>query len=130
VAALCVPTGACTTQTTFSAPSAQVNSCYANGVKMLITTNLGGGPMAATTMRVTRPDGSTCYTLDVAGPNDGTRTLVYRDGAGFAVVNGTIDPDGRISVTCEGRTFELSSQCPGADVGTATGQGCAPGTCQ
>jgi hypothetical protein len=120
---------ACVTQVVSADPPVRTNYCHVNGVKKLsrtTPTELG----YQTSMRVNRPDGAHCYTLDMSGTFNGDiETMVWRSPAGAVLLTGSwtrsID---RLIVSCRGVNYLPRIGCPGLD-GEPGPTECAPGAC-
>jgi hypothetical protein len=119
----CEPQGACQQQQS----GTNIAMCYANGVKMYVTVTVF--PVAAATIRLARPDGSTCYTVDLPiTMGTGGTMLTYRNAMGQVVATGVSEGD-RLTITCTGSgvTQVVPSSCGIASGATS---GCRPGMCQ
>jgi hypothetical protein len=129
VASLCTPAGSCMQQRAAGGGPGGTNTCYANGVKYLATVT-GNGRNQDLRIRVTRPDGNTCYTVESSNRGGGVSALTYRGPAGEMVATATVERGGLLAVTCTGEMVPriISSACqPGVMTG---GTSCTPGMCQ
>jgi hypothetical protein len=125
----CTPAGDCTRQ---NSAEGRWNVCYANGVKMFSTIQgpFPGGSIVAT-IRVTRPDGETCYERIASSDMLANLTFSYQNARGAPVATAVRRSNGQTTVSCEGQPPQpVNAACltlPAADV---NGQACAPGSCR
>jgi len=102
----CTPQGRCVQQRVMSGGGIGTNVCFANGVK-LITSISGNGRNQNVTIRVMKPDGSACYSIEPESRGSGVTGLNYRTPAGEIV--GTATRNGNsLAVTCIGSTTPIS----------------------
>ncbi len=120
----------CQSQIVTQGEVVRTNYCLANGVKKLsIATSTDTGYM--TSMRVSRQDGSACYTLDVSGTDaSNIETLAWTAPTGAVLLTGTWNKTtDRLILTCEGTRYELPDLgCPGLEGEPGT-TSCPAGTC-
>jgi len=122
----CMPAGTCVQQRSVSGGGIGTNACFANGVKV-ITTIQGGGRNQAVAIRVLRPDGTGCYTIEPESRGGGVTGLNYRSPSGELVATGLVMRD-RLNIVCTGMTAPTSvpASCqPGLMI-----TGCTNGSCQ
>jgi hypothetical protein len=128
----CAPEGACIQQTSISTSGVSSNLCYANGVKVLTTTDLSI-ITAPTTVVTVKNAGGLCYTMEAPySLTSTTVTYTMKNAAGVTVATLAADPlTNTTTITCVGGTpVVVSSDCdePGADAGSG-GATCTEGTC-
>jgi hypothetical protein len=126
----CMPSGACMQQRAGrgGAPA----TCYANGVKFLPMAAMGGTSVT----RVTKPDGTLCYTLTVEAGGGGVTAFTYGDPSGNLVARVT-NQNGLSFVTCAGEMTPqaVMTGCLGPAMMTGGGRGggggnmCSAGMC-
>jgi hypothetical protein len=109
------------------------NYCYENDVAKQSTRVYSGSDDGeyTTTMRVSKPDGSSCYTLLMNGSSDtDVETWVFRDPAGAEVARGEWNKEeDRLTLICGGVRYVLGDiGCPGTDGEPEPGQ-CDEGDC-
>jgi hypothetical protein len=126
--AACTPSGSCVQQQTMSGQGIGTNVCHANGVKV-VTTLSGGGGMLSASVRVLKPDGTACYTLEPqSGRQRGVIALTYRGPNGETLATATLDGM-FLAIVCAGQTTPqiVSSSCqPGLMTGRSM---CTNGAC-
>lgn len=126
----CTPVGACAQSTSSSGTSAQVNACYANGVKAATQTNFSGTSFTSH-LTYYKADGSVCFTGDGATDASGN-TTTYKNAAGQTVltVQAPVGGTGVMTYTCGGKTYQVdpsSAACQGH--GDGGSGGCTDGAC-
>jgi major membrane immunogen (membrane-anchored lipoprotein) len=122
----CDPAGACVEQSDSSGFGSA--TCYANGVKEIMS--LGTGGLSLTMKNATK----TCMTIEIGGLTGGTPTMTFKDGTGKVVANGTTDATGKnMTVTCVGGSpVTLNDKCTGMsapNMGGSSTDNCTPGAC-
>jgi len=130
----CVPQGSCKTQISGNA----FTICYANGVSQIGSFDFMSN---TSTLRVTKPDGSTCWSYDMpVGATLPEKLVVdYKDGTGRTFATLTYDTTtGEVAVACPGSPPQsLRGACAGAMMpmmsgGSSAGpamDACSTGTC-
>ena len=115
----CAPSGACT----FQIGSTMIATCYANGVKVFTS-------IADNSVRLTKPDGTTCLTETVvpSASDPTTFEITYKDASGATLATGTSNSSG-IVLTCDGQSFDPTT-CPSGSGGAGGSPSCVQGTCQ
>lgn len=132
----CEPQGACVQQRAGGGGGGGGgnNVCYANGVKFIqsmVFNGMGGG--ATNVTRVTRADGTLCYSMESSGGgrNGGNGGLiVYRGPTGAMVATASLDQQ-FLAVACPGEPPQVvASSCqPGLSGGRGGGPTCGQGMC-
>jgi len=129
LASACQPDDMCTAATSTSGMIKTERLCHGNGVKQAVDTmeDVDTGDFTQT-VKVLKTDGSTCYTIDVTGNEDGDR-MTWKGPDGAMVATGMLNDDG-ITITCAGATKEVDedADCPWVYEGPDDGD-CTEGTC-
>jgi hypothetical protein len=121
----CVAMGRCVMQST---PSSS-NVCYENGVKQLTMIGAFTPTGISALSRVTNPNGTTCFTMEILGMSNGSGMVTYRNAAGTIVARSTTDAAGNTSAMCTGGpTVTIPRNCSMPGTGTG-GAGGTPGMC-
>jgi hypothetical protein len=100
VIAACAPSGACTEQLTIALGRSTTTKCFANGVKISLTTMTSASGDTNILMAV-ETGGAACYSFSTEEQSASVGSAVYRDGAGVELVSeSTSGPT--LSVACPG----------------------------
>jgi hypothetical protein len=122
----CIPAGTCVQQQLSVGGGISSNICYANGVK-LMTTIQGGGRNPSTAIKVLKPGGAPCYSIDPEQRGAGVVGHNFRAPTGEIVATATIDRN-RLIIVCINQTsptaIDLSCQ-----PGLSPANGCNRGAC-
>jgi hypothetical protein len=119
-------------QVTSMDPQTRTNFCHVNGVKKRSTTTYDNTGRYMTVMRVLKPDGSPCYTLEMSGLSTGdTETQVWKSPSGAVLLSGTWTKSvDRLILSCQGMSYDTREVgCPGLDGEPDTAIQCPPGAC-
>ena len=121
----CRPSGSCVRATVPGLlPSDRL--CYANGVKVRTSADPGTVPPTQS-VSWTYPDGSACYSLDIAPALGGSFSFTWKTTAAGEIARGTLDSSGNVFITCDGTTSRLTDpRC----APPSSAVGCTPGECQ
>jgi hypothetical protein len=124
----CKPAGTCVQQLVMGGGGISTNVCFQNGVKVITSIRQGGGRTPPVNIRVMRPDGSGCYSIDSESRGSGVTGLNYRTPSGELVATATRDGN-RLAVTCIGTTTPqvVDATC---QPGLVASNSCTNGSCQ
>ncbi len=139
----CVPGGTCMSQRTGTVLTGDLvsASCYSNGVKEAVSSAIDFTTSAVTTTFKLSKNGVTCFSYEIsqgAGGAGGagsltTPPITIKNGAGVAVATLMTTDTGTTTVTCGGKTYDITNagDCTGMGAGGASGTGitCTPGVC-
>jgi len=111
VLASCPPEGMCTNG--YSDAGTLSDTCFASGVHATFASIEAPGCRSGSVTRVTKPDGSPCYSFEsYADPNMGCTGFhfAWKDASGLVVATATFNPDTvpNTTVTCAGTGAALS----------------------
>jgi hypothetical protein len=129
LASACAPDDMCTAATSMSGMTKTERLCHGNGIKQVVDTKEDEDTGDFTqTVKVLKGDGTTCYTIDVTGNDDGD-TMTWKAPDGSMVATGKLNDDGT-TITCNGATKEVDGDaaCPWVYEGPDEGD-CQDGTC-
>jgi hypothetical protein len=119
----------CQSQVVTQGEVVRSNYCLANGVKKQ-STSTSSDEGYETIMRVSRPDGSHCYTLELRGSDKvDVETMVWRSPGGFVLLSGTWSKStDRLILSCGPSKYEPRDLgCPGLE--GEPGSDCPAGMC-
>jgi hypothetical protein len=129
LASACQPDDMCTVATSMSGMTRTERLCHGNAIKQVVDTMEDAATGDFTqTVKVLKSDGSTCYTIDVTGNEDGDK-VTWKGPDGAMVATGLLSDDGT-TITCDGATKEVGedADCPWVYEGPDDGD-CVEGTC-
>jgi hypothetical protein len=122
---------ACTAAMSVAGQVTTTNYCHANGVKKTATYN---DTTKLISMRVKRPNGTDCYTLDMTpGANSMSENWTYKLPGGTVLGTAVAQnpPGSLITLKCSGNTYVIDTaqvDCAGTDGQPGPGE-CANGAC-
>jgi len=140
--AACATGGTCTSAETDGGTVSDL--CFASGVRATFSGQIGGTSSSPRTVRVTKADGSPCYSLETALIGGELYRYTWKDAAGEVVATGTNTPfetpsfkimcaDGSETKTCHSPvTSPTGACCTLSDLGNATcvsPVSCTAGSC-
>ena len=127
LAASCQPSGTCTEQ--FDNSTLATSSCFANGVKQILTID----PITGDSILTYKNGSVLCYTVEIPAVALGTptETLAFKNSTGQVVATGTSNIAGTTqTITCAGgSTVTLNPACNTAGSDFTGYWSCSQGTC-